>query len=73
MKTIYYITMSVLLVCILSNAYCLLILHRTTVPLKVIDTITPIVVLFYLGFIIHRKRTNQKKRHEEINRHFSKN
>lgn len=73
MKTIYYITMLVLLACILSNAYCLLVLHHTTVPLKVIDTITPVVVLFYLAFIIHRRRTIQKKRNEEINRHFSKN
>ncbi|MGF7028076.1 ABC-type uncharacterized transport system permease subunit [Sphingobacterium sp. HSC-15S19] len=73
MKTVYYITMSVLLICILSNAYCLLILKHTTIPLKVIDIITPAVVLFYLAFIIHRRRTDPKKRNEEIDRHFSKN
>lgn len=73
MKAIYYFTMIVLFICIVSNAYCLLVLHHSLPFLKVGNIITPIVVLFYLAAIVVRRRKNQKRKNEHVNRIFSKN
>ena len=65
MKLVYYITMAVLAVCFASNVYCLLIVHRIQPFLKIVNIVTPVIVLFYLEYIIHRRRKIQKRKRQE--------
>lgn len=67
MKALYYCTMTVLLICMLSNAYCLLILHHSHPFLKIVNIITPVVVLFYLASVIQKRKKLLKRKNEQGN------
>jgi len=51
----------------LSNAYCLLILHHSHPFLKIVNIITPVVVLFYLASVIQKRKKLLKRKNEQGN------
>lgn len=74
MKTIYYSTMSLLFLCIISNIYFLFHeeLYKSTYGI-VLQILTFISLITFLVIAIIKKRTLRKKLHEHYQKFFSKN
>ena len=73
MKVLYYITMILIITCIVTNVYWLVMNPQKSVVLIIVNTITPVIVSVYLFLLIRRKKDLKKKFNEEFFKLFSKN
>ncbi len=73
-NVIYFVTMTVILVCIVYNSYCLLHHgHNKSSFFVGINIVTSIAALLYLFIIIYPRKKLSKQRNEQIHKIFSKN
>jgi len=61
MKVLYACTMALLMICLVSNIYCLLFLQHSVPFVKALNIITPMVALCFLVAVVNKRRKNMHR------------